>query len=548
MATLDTAPAAAPTVQAPDEFNAATWLVTRHAQATPDRRAITAIDLDGGTRTFTYGQLEEEIVRFAAALIASGVRPEERILLCMGDTPELLTAFLAGLRIGAVPVPVSTMLKPKDIAVLARDSRARLLVVSEEFAALAPAVGGLTELADVVVVTSGELPEVATTQVRDWNAFVAAGADFLERAAVPYPTIADSPAFWLYTSGTTGTPKGAMHRHGSLRDTAETYARDVLAIGPDDVTFSVAKFFFAYGLGNTMTFPFSVGASTVLDRSRPSPAGTLRILQEHRPTLFFGGPTYYAALIGAGLPEDTFAGVRACVSAGEAFPAALLERFTARFGVEMLDGIGSTEMLHIFISNRPGRVRAGTSGEVVAGYEARIQDDDGLPVPDGTPGHLYVRGSSAATGYWCRTEVTRRVFQGPWVRTGDTYVRSADGYYSSMGRTDDIIKAGGIWVSPTEVEERLRQHPDVNLVVVVSIPDADGLDKPVACVVLTPGSGTTAEELVGFSREGLAAFKRPRHVLVFDELPTTATGKLQRFRIRELAIARLSDPTAGGPT
>jgi benzoate-CoA ligase family protein len=335
-----------------------------------------------------------------------------------------------------------------------------------------------------------------------------------------------------------------MHRHGSLRDTAETYARDVLAIGPDDVTFSVAKFFFAYGLGNTLTFPFSVGAGTVLDRSRPGPAGTLRILQEHRPTLFFGGPTYYAALLGAGLPADTFTGVRACVSAGEAFPASLLERFTATFGVEMLDGIGSTEMLHIFISNRPGRVRPGTSGEVVAGYEARIQDDDGRPVPDGTPGHLYVRGSSAATGYWCRTEVTRRVFQGPWVRTGDTYVRSADGYFASMGRTDDIIKAGGIWVSPTEVEERLRQHPDVNLVVVVSLPDADGLDKPVACVVLAPGSATTSAELVGFCREGLAAFKRPRHVLVFDELPTTGTGKLQRFRIRELALEKLSGSSA----
>ena len=543
MATLDTAPAA-PSVAAADEFNAATWLVTRHAQATPDRRAITAIDLDGSVRTLSYGELEEAVVRFAAALIASGVRPEERLLLCMGDTPELLTAFLAGLRIGAVPVPVSTMLKPKDIAVLARDSRARMLVVGEEFAALAPAVGGLTELADVVVATSGELPEVVSTRVRDWDAFVAAGAEFRERAAVPYPTIADSPAFWLYTSGTTGTPKGAMHRHGSLRDTAETYGRDVLAIGPDDVTFSVAKFFFAYGLGNTMTFPFSVGASTVLDRSRPSPTGTLRILQEHRPTLFFGGPTYYAALLGAGLPDDTFAGVRECVSAGEAFPAALLERFSAKFGVEMLDGIGSTEMLHIFISNRPGRVRAGTSGEVVAGYEARIQDDDGHPVDDGTPGHLYVRGSSAATGYWCRTEVTRRVFQGPWVRTGDTYVRSPDGYFASMGRTDDIIKAGGIWVSPTEVEERLRQHPDVSLVVVVSLPDADGLDKPVACVVLAPGSGTSADELVAFCREGLAAFKRPRHVLVFDELPTTATGKLQRFRIRELALARL---TLGAP-
>jgi benzoate-CoA ligase family protein len=551
MATVDTAPAApaAPVPPAPELFNAAEWLVTRHAVATPDRRAITAIGLDGTLRTLSYGELDEAVRRFAAALIASGVRPEERLILCMGDTPELLTAFLAGLRIGAVPVPVSTMLKPKDIAVLARDSRARLVALSSEFADLAPAVGGLPDLADVVLLTDdagAALPEVADTRVREWQSFVGAGAEFLEQAATPYPTVADSPAFWLYTSGTTGTPKGAMHRHGSLRDTAETYAQDVLAIGPDDVTFSVAKFFFAYGLGNTLTFPFSVGASTVLDRSRPSPAGTLRILQEHRPTLFFGGPTYYSALLGAGLPEDGFAGVRACVSAGEAFPAALLGRFTARFGVEMLDGIGSTEMLHIFISNRPGRVRPGTSGEVVAGYEARIQDDDGRPVPDGTPGHLYVRGSSAATGYWCRTEITRRVFQGPWVRTGDTYVRSPDGYYASMGRTDDIIKAGGIWVSPTEVEERIRQHPAVNLVVVVSLPDADGLDKPVACVVLAPGSSTTAEELVGFCREGLAAFKRPRHVLVFDELPTTATGKLQRFRIRELALARLSDATHGG--
>jgi benzoate-CoA ligase family protein len=552
VATLDTAPppAPAPVPQEVDEFNAATWLVTRHAQATPDRRAITAIDLDGSVRTLSYGEVEDAVVRFAAALIASGVRPEERLLLCMGDTPELLIAFLAGLRIGAVPVPVSTMLKPKDIGLMARDSRARMLVVSEEFATLAPAVGGLPEMADVVVVTSGPLPEVAGTRVREWDSFVMAGADFLERARVPYPTVADSPAFWLYTSGTTGTPKGAMHRHGSLRDTAQTYAQDVLAIGPDDVTFSVAKFFFAYGLGNTLTFPFSVGASTVLDRSRPSPAGTQRILSEHHPTLFFGGPTYYAALLGAGLPADAFAGVRACVSAGEAFPASLLERFTATFGVQMLDGIGSTEMLHIFISNRPGRVRPGTSGELVAGYEARIQDDDGQPVPDGTPGHLYVRGSSAATGYWCRTEVTRRVFHGPWVRTGDTYVRSEDGYFASMGRTDDIIKAGGIWVSPTEVEERLRQHPAVSLVVVVSLPDSDGLDKPVACVLVRPGASATPEELVAFCREGLAAFKRPRHVLVFDELPTTATGKLQRFRIRELALERLSRATptpAGGP-
>ena len=523
-----------------EPFNAAEWLLTRHASATPERRAITALDLDGSVRTLSYGELQDDVLRFAAGLVASGVRPEERLLLCMGDCPELLTAFLAGLHIGAVPVPVSTMLKPADLALLATDSRARLVALSSEFTALAPAVAGLRGLADVVVLTDDVLPEVAGTRVRSWSDFVAAGAGQADAVAAPYPTVADSPGFWLYTSGTTGTPKGAMHRHGSLRDTAETYARDVLAIGPDDVTFSVAKFFFAYGLGNTLTFPFSVGASTVLDRSRPSPAGTLDVLREQRPTLFFGGPTYYAALLAAGLPEDAFAAVRACVSAGEAFPAALFERFTGRYGVEMLDGLGSTEMLHIFISGRPGRTRAGATGEIVDGYEAKIVDDDGRPVPDGTPGHLYVRGSSAATGYWCRTEVTRRVFQGPWVRTGDTYVRSADGYYSSLGRTDDIIKAGGIWVSPTEVEERLRQHPGVALVVVVSVPDADGLDKPVACVVPTPGSGTEAGELVAFCREGLAAFKRPRHVLLFEELPTTATGKLQRFRIRELALERLS--------
>ncbi|MCU1607208.1 MAG: badA [Modestobacter sp.] len=562
MATVDTAPAAPagpapdPAPPAPDLFNAAEWLVTRHARTTPQRQAITAIDLDGSVRTFTYGELEEAVTRLAAALIASGVRPEERLLLCMGDTPELVTAFLAGLRIGAVPVPVSTMLTPKDIAVLARDSRARLVALSSEFTDLAPAVGGLPDLTDVVVLSTpgAPLPAVAGTRVHHWADFVAAGADCLERATTPYPTVADSPAFWLYTSGTTGTPKGAMHRHGSLRDTAVTYARDVLAIGPDDVTFSVAKFFFAYGLGNTLTFPFSVGAATILDRSRPSPAGTLQVLQEFCPTLFFGGPTYFAALLAAGLPREAFAGVRACVSAGEAFPAALFERFTSTFDVEMLDGIGSTEMLHIFISGRPGRTRAGATGEIVDGYEAKIVDDDGNPVPDGTPGNLFVRGSSAATGYWCRMDTTRLVFQGHWVRTGDTYVRSSDGYYTSLGRTDDIIKAGGIWVSPTEVEERLRQHPAVLQVVVVSVPDDAGLDKPVACVVLDPGSATTVADLVGFCREGLAAFKRPRNVLVFDALPTTATGKLQRFRIRELALERLDGsstpdltPATGGP-
>ncbi|WP_035855510.1 benzoate-CoA ligase family protein [Cryptosporangium arvum] len=516
-----------------DSFNAAEWLIGRHA---PERVAITAIDLDGSVRDVTYGALASGVADFGAALRTAGLRPEERVLLCLGDSPELVTAFLGSLRIGAVPVPVSTMLTPKDIRVLAADSRARIVVLSSEFAALAPALEGLPDLAHVVVF-EGPVPMVRGVPVWPWESFLALGGD-----PAPYPTSAESPAFWLYTSGTTGTPKAAVHRHGSLRDTAETYAADVLGIGPDDVCFSVAKIFFAYGLGNSLTFPFAVGARTVLDRSRPNPKATMRTLQEHRPTLFFAGPTYYAALLSAGLPPDTFASVRACVSAGEAFPAPLFTRFTEFFGVEMLDGIGSTEMLHIFISGRPGRTRAGTTGEIVAGYEAKIVDDDGVAVPDGTPGHLYVRGGSAASGYWSRTEVTRRVFQGPWVRTGDTYVRSADGYYSSLGRTDDIIKAGGIWVSPTEVEEHLRAHADVAQVAVVSVPDAAGLDKPVACVVLAPGAETTTADLSAFCREGLAAFKRPRHVLLFDAMPVTATGKLQRFRVRELAIERLTGP------
>lgn len=544
VATLDTTVTATAAAPGTEVFNAADWLVARHARTTPDRRAITAIDLDGSVRTLSYGELDEAVRRFAAALLAADVRPEERVLLCMGDMPELLTAFLAGLWIGAVPVPVSTMLQPQDIAALASDSRARAVVLSSEFTGLTLALADKPDLADVVLLADGPLPQVPGARVSAWHAFLDAAAGHLAQVERPYPTVADSPAFWLYTSGTTGTPKGAMHRHGSLRDTAVTYGQDVLAVRPDDTCFSVAKFFFAYGLGNTLTFPFSVGAHTILDRSRPSPAGTLRVLQEFRPTLFFAGPTYYAALLNASLPADAFASVRECVSAGEAFPASLFERFTSTFGVEMLDGLGSTEMLHIFISGRPGRTRAGATGEIVTGYEAKIVDDDGNPVPDGTPGHLYVRGSSAATGYWCRTEVTRRVFQGPWVRTGDTYVRSSDGFFSSMGRTDDIIKAGGIWVSPTEVEERLRAHPAVSQVVVVSAPDEAGLDKPVACVVLAAGGTVTGEDLVAFCREGLAAFKRPRHVLVFDELPYTATGKLQRFRIRELALERL----AGGPS
>jgi benzoate-CoA ligase family protein len=375
--------------------------------------------------------------------------------------------------------------------------------------------------------------------VRTLRGFLAAaGPADLAAARGAEPTLADSPAFWLYTSGTTGTPKAAMHRHGSLRSTAQTYAAHVLGIRPDDVCYSAAKFFFAYGLGNTLTFPFSVGARAVLDRARATPARLASVLESTRPTLFFGAPTAYAAMLAAGLPDSTFASVRLGVSAGEAFPADLYRRFTARFGIEVLDGIGSTEALHIFLSNRPGRVRPGTTGEVVPGYELRIEDPDGNPVPDGEPGSLQVKGDSIATGYWCRSEVSRRVFRGEWLRTGDIYARDADGYYTCLGRSDDVLKAGGLWVSPAEVETRLRAHPGVEQAVVVAVPDADGLDKPVACVIAKAGAAPTEDELIAFCRAGLAAFKRPRRVLFLAEFPLTATGKVQRFKLREHALAQ----------
>jgi benzoate-CoA ligase family protein len=530
-------------------FNAASWLLGRNAAATPDRVAVTAIGLDGSATDVTYRELDDLAWQAAAALVAAGIRAEERILLCMADSPELLALFLGGLYIGAVPVPVSTMATAADLTALAGDSRARLLAVSSEFAAAAAGAAGLPGLREVAV--DGEtidlapllVPSRARTgaRVRTLRGFLAAaGPADLAAARGAAPTLADSPAFWLYTSGTTGSPKAAMHRHGSLRATAVTYGSDVLGIGPDDVCYSAAKFFFAYGLGNTLTFPFSVGARAILDRARATPARLASVLAAARPTLFFGAPTAYAAMLAAGLPEDTFASVRLGVSAGESFPADLYRRFTGKFGLEVLDGIGSTEALHIFLSNRPGRVRPGTTGEVVPGYELRIEDADGHEVPGSEPGNLYVKGDSIATGYWCRSEVSRRVFRGEWLRTGDIYFRDAEGFYTCLGRSDDVLKAGGLWVSPGEVEARLREHPDVEQAVVVAIPDSDGLDKPVACVVVAAGAQPTEDELIAFCRAGLSAFKRPRRVLFLPEFPLTATGKVQRFRLREHALEQLT--------
>ncbi|MFB9836632.1 benzoate-CoA ligase family protein [Actinoallomurus acaciae] len=506
-------------------FNASTYLVDRQVESGGGDR--TAVAGPGGT--LTYAELLGRVQRMASGLRAVGVRPEERVMIFMPDSPGMLALILGAMRIGAVPVPVSTMMTARDLAGVLRDSRARVLVAGAEFAAAAEeAAGSAPDLA--VFALTGETPPRAPAWAQSHLLAKIAESD---GAGDPYPTSPDSTALWLYTSGTTGRPKGAIHRHASIRSVCETYGARVLGIRPDDRCLSVPKLFFAYGIGNSCFFPLSAGASAVLEPARPTPAGIAERLLAERPTLFFGVPTFYAALLSADLPAETFASVRQAVSAGEPLPAPILRRFAERFGVEILDGIGATEALHIFVSNRPGEVRPGSTGLPVPGYDVRIVDDAGADVPRGTPGHLMVRGDSIATGYWCRTDVTRRVFQGEWLRTGDTYVADEDGSLRFLGRSDDMIKAAGIWVSPSEVEARLLEHPGVAQAVVVAMPDGDGLDKPVAGVVRAEGATVTEEEIIAFCREELAAFKRPRAVLFLDSLPTTATGKVQRYILRD---------------
>jgi benzoate-CoA ligase family protein len=525
-----------------EHFNAAHYFVDRHVEAGDgDRIAVRSMG-----RQLSYGDLQQQSSAFAAGLRAVDVRQGERVVFVCSDRPELLTGMLGCWRHGAVAVPVSTMLTGPELAKVVADSGARMLVVTPEFAAAAQvAAEAAPELAHLVAVDGAALTSTATAALTSWDEVLEGGSWQAGTVVPPAATYADSPALWLYTSGTTGTPKGAMHRHENLRAVCETYARDVLQISRDDVCFSIAKLFFAYGLGNGALFPLSIGATTVLEPRRPSPDVVVERMREDMPTLFFAGPTFFAALLAADLPEDTFRSVRLCVSAGEALPATLYTRFTTRFGVEVLDGIGSTEALHIFLSNKVGEVRPGTSGTPVPGYDIELRDENGRPVPDDTPGALYVRGASLASGYWCRTDATREVFQGEWLRTGDTYTRSADGYYTCLGRSNDLLKAGGIWVSPAEVEDRLLQHPDVVEAAVVGVPDSNELDKPVACVVLADGASVDADGLVQWCREGLASFKRPRAVLVVDELPKTATGKIQRFVLRSMAEDQVP-PTPGG--
>lgn len=515
-------------------FNAGVYLLDRHLdQGHGDRPALV-----GPAGDLTYAQLHERVVRTAAGLRGIGLLPEQRLVMFMADTPDFVTLFLAALRIGAVPVPVSTMLHADGLAELLRDSRARLLAVTADFAATgAAAAAAAPGLAGVLV---GEGATITTGLAT----YALADLAEAEPDTDPYATSADSPAFWLYTSGTTGTPKGAMHRHGSIRVVCETYGARVLRIGPGDRCLSAAKAFFAYGLGNSLLFPLSAGAATILEPAPSRPETLAERARTYGATLFFAGPTFFANMLRAELPGDALGGVRLAASAGEPLPAPLYQRWTGHFGVDILDGIGMTEMLHIFLSNQEGAVRPGTTGVPVPGYELRILDEEGREVPAGAPGTLYVRGESAATGYWSRYDASRQVFQGEWLRTGDTYVRDADGYYTCLGRTGDMLKASGIWVSPAEVETRLLEHPAVAQAAVVAAADGDGLEKPVAYVVTGVGADATEAELIEFCRAGLPSFKRPRRVVFVEALPTTATGKVRRVELRAHAAGVL---LADGP-
>jgi benzoate-CoA ligase len=508
----------------PRNYNAAHDLVERNLAA--GRGGKVAYIDDAGR--YSYAELAARVNRAANALAALGLAQEDRIVLAHLDTIDWPATFLGAIKAGIVPIAVNTLLTSADYAFMLKDSRAKALVVSEALLPqFAPVLAGCRHLKHVVV--SGTNAH-GHQRLQDLTA--AAGTSF-----EPAPTTCDDACFWLYSSGSTGTPKGTVHVHSSLIATAELYGRPVLGIRADDVVFSAAKLFFAYGLGNSLSFPLAVGATAVLMAERPSPTSVFDRLKALRPTIFYGVPTLYAAMLAApGLPRRDEVATRVCVSAGEALPADLGRRWTEHFGVEILDGIGSTEMLHIFLSNRPGEVRYGTSGKAVPGYRLRIVDDAGKDCGPGELGDLLVAGPSAAAGYWNNRERSRATFLGEWTRTGDKYTCDAEGYYTYGGRSDDMLKVGGIFVSPFEVEAALLSHPDVLEAAVVGAPDEAELIKPKAYVVTKPGVEATtvlADALKQHVKDRLAPYKYPRWVEFVSELPKTATGKIQRFKLRQ---------------
>jgi benzoate-CoA ligase family protein len=535
--------ASAESLGVPETFNAATHFVDRNVAE--GRGSCVAIEC--GDARITYEAVQQQVNRFASALRHTlGVRREERVLLLLLDGPAFAYSFFGAIKAGAVPVPLNTLWKPADYGYVVRDSGASVLIVSPE-------------LLSRVEEMSADVRHSLRHVIHDVDELLSLGSPAFDAES----THRDSPAFWLYSSGSTGAPKGCVHLQHDMVVCAELFGQGVLGIREADRTFSVAKLFFAYGLGNALYFPFSVGATTVLWPGPPAPEHVYAVIEQHRPTLFYSVPTGYGMMLAherrrpEGLHYDSrgehsrsadlqvrdfdLSSIRLAVSAGEALPAALYERFKQRFGIDIIDGIGSTEALHMFISNRPDAIRPGSSGLIVNGYEARILDDSGLPVASNEIGNLWVKGDSVCAGYWNQHEKTKNTIEGHWIRTGDKYTQDQDGFFWYAGRSDDMLKVGGLWVSPVEVENALVAHPAVLECGVVGQEGQDALVKPMAFVVVQPGVAATPElatELQQFVRDRLAEYKRPRWVEFLPEIPKTATGKIQRFRLRALAGSR----------